>query len=256
MQYGDLTFLEIRDRARQGWVAIVPTGCTEQQGPHLPVDADTWQVQATTRAAAERAADRYGLKSLVLPTMPFGPTPEHRNFGWGYIDISAELHEALVRAVLESLGEQGFARIIVWRGCGQHDLEETVRAFNLVHTGRSMAFLPRLPFHDVWCRTADPSVPGGHADSFATSLALHLRPRTVRTDLIPELDPKHQAEWDYPVDFTRYSSTGVVGDATHASAELGARLWEAVVDEMARTFAELATADEPVVDRDPHGGAP
>ena len=99
MQYGDLTFLEIRDRARQGWVAIVPTGCTEQQGPHLPVDADTWQVEATTRAAAERAADRYSLKSLVLPTMPFGPTPEHRNFGWGYIDISAELHEALVRAI-------------------------------------------------------------------------------------------------------------------------------------------------------------
>ena len=161
MQYGDLTFLQIRDRARQGWVAIVPTGCTEQQGPHLPVDVDTWQVEATTRAAAERAADRYSLKSLVLPTMPFGPTPEHRNFGWGYIDISAELHEALVRAVLESLGAQGFARIIVWRGCGQHDLGETVRAFNLAHAGRSMAFLPRLPFHDVWCRTADPSVPGG-----------------------------------------------------------------------------------------------
>ena len=256
MRFGDLTYLEIRDRARQGWLAIVPTGCTEQQGPHLPVGFDTWQVEAKVLAAAERAARERGLKALVLPTMPFGPTPEHRNFGWGYIDIPAELHEALVRAVLESLAEQGFRRIIVWRGCGQHDLRETVRGFNAEHVGRSMAFLPRHPFHDIWCRVADPAVPGGHADSFGTSLALHLRPEMVRTDLIPELDPRHQADWDYPLDFTRYSSTGVVGDATHASAELGERLWEAVVDEMARMFAALATADQPAIERDPHGGPP
>ena len=107
MRYGDLTYLEIRDRAREGWLAIVPTGCTEQQGPHLPVDSDTWAVQTKTLAAAERAAERHGVNALVLPAMPFGPTPEHRNFGWGYIDVPTELHEALVRAVLESLAEPG-----------------------------------------------------------------------------------------------------------------------------------------------------
>ncbi len=256
MRYGDLTYLEIRDRARKGWIAIVPTGCTEQQGPHLPVDSDTWAVETATLAAAERAAAHHGVNGLVLPAMPFGPTPEHRNFGWGYIDLPADLHESPVRAVLESLAEQGFGRMVVWRGCGQHDLRETVRAFNAAHAGRSMAFLPRNPFHDVWCRVADPMIGGGHADSFATSLALHLRPEVVRTDLIPAPDTR-QVDWDHPeLDFARYSSTGVVGDATHASAELGGRLWEAVVAEMARTFAALARADEPVVEREPHGGPP
>ena len=119
-----------------------------------------------------------------------------------------------------------------------------------------MAFLPRNPFHDVWCRVADPTVSGGHADSFTTSLALHLRPEAVRTELIPKPVPRH-VDWDDPnLDSARYSSTGVVGDASHASVELGGRLWEAVVDEMARTFAALATADEPVVEREPHGGPP
>ena len=42
MRYGDLTYLEIRERADTGCLAVVPTGCTEQQGPHLPVDLDTW----------------------------------------------------------------------------------------------------------------------------------------------------------------------------------------------------------------------
>ena len=42
------------------------------------------------------------------------------------------------------------------------------------------------------------------------------------------------------MDFSRYSSTGVIGDPTHASAELGARLWEAIVDEVAAMFRSIA----------------
>ena len=29
MKYGDLTYEEIREKAGQGWLAIVPAGCTE-----------------------------------------------------------------------------------------------------------------------------------------------------------------------------------------------------------------------------------
>ena len=48
MRYGDLTYLEIGELAQAGWMAIVPTGCTEQQGPHLPTDLDTyWATQAS-----------------------------------------------------------------------------------------------------------------------------------------------------------------------------------------------------------------
>ena len=42
MRLGTLTFQEIRERVDEGWLAIVPTGCTEQQGPRLTVDFDTW----------------------------------------------------------------------------------------------------------------------------------------------------------------------------------------------------------------------
>ena len=131
MKYGDLTYEEIRDAASQGCLAIVPTGCTEQQGPHLPVD--------------------FGVQSLVVPAIPFAPTPEHRNYGAGYIDIPVDLHDALVLATLASLAEQGFRRIVVWRGCGGHDLRETVKRFNETWNGQSKAFLPGLPYHNVWC---------------------------------------------------------------------------------------------------------
>jgi creatinine amidohydrolase len=87
MRYGDLTYEQIRDCASAGWLVIVPTGCTEQQGPHLPVDFDTWFAEKLCVAASERAARDYQVRSLVLPAFPFGPTPEHRNYGSGYVDI-------------------------------------------------------------------------------------------------------------------------------------------------------------------------
>ncbi len=107
IQFGELTFQEIRERATSDWLVILPTGCIEQQGPHLSVDFDTWFVETVCVAAAKRAAE-HGVNSLILPVTPFGPTPEHRNFGSGYIHIPQELQESLVASVLDSLAEQGF----------------------------------------------------------------------------------------------------------------------------------------------------
>lgn len=240
MRYGDLTYVEIRDLARQGCLAIVPTGCTEQQGPHLPVDFDTWFVERVTLSASEKAEKDFGIHSVVLPVMPFGPTPEHRNYGSGYIDISKDLHESLVFEVLESLSEQGFRCIVVWRGCGQHDLRDTIKRFNEEHKGRAKAYLPDHPYHDIWCRLGNSLNPGGHADSFATSIALYLRPNDVRTDRI--FNPHHaKVDWDdQNLDFSRYSPTGVIGDPTHASAKLGAKLWDIIVEEVATILKDIA----------------
>ena len=240
MKYGDLTYEEIQECASQGWLAIVPTGCIEQQGPHLPVDFDTWFVEQITLAASEKAKHDFGINSLVLPVIPFGPTPEHRNYGSGYIDIPSELHESLVYMVLKSLADQNFRRIIIWRGCGGHDLSDAVNRFNAEHKRKAKAYLPSLPYSDIWNRIGDPSIPGGHADSFATAIALHLRSNAVRVDKITK--PQHdEVEWSDPnLDFSRYSSTGVIGDPTHASADLGEKLWDAVVEAVVLIMKSIA----------------
>jgi creatinine amidohydrolase len=173
-RFSDFTFVEISERAQQGWLAVIPTGCTEQQGPHLPVDFDTWFADMLMVAAAEKAAQDHAIQSLVLPAMPFGPTPEHRNFGSGFIDVPVALHDALVEAILTSLAAQGFRRMLVWRGCGGHALGGVIARFNQLYQGKAQVFLPPHPFHAIWCRLADPAIPGGHADSFTTSISLYL----------------------------------------------------------------------------------
>ena len=252
MKYGDLTYEEIHDRANRGWLAIIPSGCTEQQGPHLPVDNDTWFVEQLCNAASEKAHADHGVRSLVLPAIPFGPTPEHRNYGAGYVDIPVDTYDSLVQSILASLAVQGFRKILVWRGCGGHDLRETVKRFNRSFDGRSSAFLPGHPYHEVWCRISDPSIPGGHADSFTTSIALHLRPEVVRKEKI--VNPEHE-----PVDWGRSGTRlrkllkhGGYGDPTHSSAEIGAKLWEAVIEEVADTISSIAKDPKPegMVDAD------
>lgn len=240
MRYGDLTYQDIAERVAAGWLALVPTGCTEQQGPHLPVDFDTWFAETLLLAASRAAAQDYGVGSLVLPALPFGPTPEHRSFGTGYIDLPAALHAAVLEAVLESLATQGFGRILVWRGCGGHDLHKTVEHFNNGQS-HSRAVLPELPYHAIWCRLADAQVACGHADSFTTSMMLHLRPDAVRQDRV--VDPhSHEPDWADPqLDFGRYSATGVIGDPTHATAELGAQLWQECVVTVAHEIQAAAS---------------
>ncbi len=67
MRFGDLTYKEIAEKAKSGWMVIVPTGYTEQQGLHLPVDLDTWFAETLClarifhtlrRETAEIAADQ------------------------------------------------------------------------------------------------------------------------------------------------------------------------------------------------------
>ena len=85
----------------------------------------------------------------------------------------------------------------------------------------------------------DPAVPGGHADSFATSIAMYLRPQSVIEAKIPQKSSR-PVDWDHPnLDFARYSDTGVVGDASHATMELGQELWEAVLDEVSAMIRDI-----------------
>lgn len=240
MKFGDLTYKEIRIYAETGALAVVPTGCTEQQGPHLTVDFDTWFAEAICVFAAKRAKEKHGLEVLVLPASPFGPTPEHRDFGSGFVDIPEKLHQSLVSATLESLADQGFKKIVVWRGCGQHRLDGVVDVFNSAHNGHVRAFLPGHPYHDIWVKYGDSRDTGGHADSFATSIALYLRPDHVRKDKIVDSGCK-PVDWSAPnLNFADYSPNGVVGTPIYATAELGKTVWNEVVEHVADTFKKIA----------------
>lgn len=125
----------------------------------------------------------------MLPALPFGPTPEHRNYGSGFIDLPKNLHYKVILAELQSLADQGFKKLVVWQGCGGHDLANLVNEFNQNQTDVNV-YLPEQDFYGIWCQFDDPEIPGGHVDSFTTSIALFKCPEAVRKKLI--LNPNNK----------------------------------------------------------------
>src|SRR5260221_2961032 len=171
MRFGECTYREVAAFASTGAVAVVPLGCPEQQGPPLPVDFDSWSAEALVAAAAGQAEEEHGLRVLVLPVLPLGPTPEHRSFGAGYLDLPVALHEAVTRTVLDSLCAQAFKVTIIWRGCGGHDLSELVGRDN-DEEHRMRGHLSPHPFQARWSPVGGVLGPAGHAATFPTPTSL------------------------------------------------------------------------------------
>ena len=73
MRFG--TYQEVGAFASAGAVAVVPLGCTEQQGPHLPVDFDSWFAEALVAAQLARPRKSMACASLFCPYYRSGRLP-------------------------------------------------------------------------------------------------------------------------------------------------------------------------------------
>ncbi len=183
--FHELTRTEIGERARNGAIAILPTGATEQHGPHLPVGTDTFAVEAVVRQAAASISDRVPV--LVTPTLPFGCSPHHLPFG-GTMSISSATYYAVLRDLMESLIIDGFTRALIVNGHGgNHELVQiVVRDIALEHpVNLAAASYWQMAGQDLLDVSEAPAgrTPG-HAGHFETAMIMALQP-----DLIVEPRP-------------------------------------------------------------------
>ena len=92
----------------EGWPLLVPAGCVEYHGPHLPLGVDTLVVEELCRRTAART------KAVVAPPFWYGPTgyavtgPDQ-----GTVDVSTERFGRHAKDVLTSFWEIGFKWIVV-----------------------------------------------------------------------------------------------------------------------------------------------
>ena len=70
-RYHRLTWEEMNEAIAAQKVVVLPTGSTEQHGPHLPLDVDAFLAESVCLELGRRAADRV----LVLPHGPLRPEP-------------------------------------------------------------------------------------------------------------------------------------------------------------------------------------
>lgn len=110
----ELTAEELRARAANDAVVVLPVASMEQHGPHLPVGVDTILCGGVCKLAAERADD---VDVVVAPTLWCGMAEHHMAFG-GTFTFDIPTYRAVLLALLKSLERHGFHRVVIVNGHG------------------------------------------------------------------------------------------------------------------------------------------
>ncbi len=232
---------DLPDRKRT--VIILPTAAIEQHGHHLPVGVDAVLGQALLAAALPQLSGR--MPCYIAPPITYGKSNEHTGFA-GTVSLSATTLRQLLLTLGEQLRELGFRRLAVFN---THGGNSAVLQYVLPELRDTLGLDARLLRHGFKPDVAPQEAAWGfHADEWETSLMLACAPATVqmrhavceypaRLDdpgrLRPERAPATYA-W-----LTRdLSKSGVIGDATAATAEKGQR-WLAAA---ARSLADQIVA--------------
>ncbi|MBP1990227.1 creatininase family protein [Paenibacillus eucommiae] len=109
----NLTWQEI---AKVDWsrtIVLIPVGATEQHGPHLPVDTDTFIVNRL----AEEVEKANPLRMMLTPAMWLGHSPHHLSFG-GTLSAYHQVYIAMIRSICNSYIGNGARNLWILNGHG------------------------------------------------------------------------------------------------------------------------------------------
>lgn len=239
----EMTWPEVKAALEKVDTVLVPIGSIEQHGPHLPLVTDV----IAPFEVAKRVAEKIG--ALVAPPIRPGISPHHMPFP-GTITVSPATFIGLIHDYCRSLAKHGFKRIVLLNGHGGNTSFVAVAVTELhqeLHDVQILAFdwwifIPREMGRPIGMEE------GIHANKMETSCMLAVIPHLVNMDeAVAELP-------DYPEGMTRdkfglfmstvrtisdISKSGVVGDATQASKELGEEYLSKAAENMARALEEI-----------------
>jgi creatinine amidohydrolase len=227
-----MTSYEIRDAIAAGkTMVILPSGGTEQNGPHMAIGKHNFRVLANAQTIARRLGN--ALVASVIPYTPEGkydPPTGHLRYP-GTIGISEEAYAGVVEGAVRSLKLHGFKNIVLIGDHGSDQDGQTAVAAKLnkewagsgvrVHAiGVYYRGDPEGDAAEMMKRGIKKEEMGSHAEVRDTSQMLAIDPAMVRMNKLEAGNGKN----------------GVEGDPRHASAEIGKVLLERTLD---RTMTDI-----------------
>ncbi len=187
----DLTWPEVRDAVAAGTTTvIIPTGGTEQNGPHMVLGKHNYLVRYKAGVVAQRLGN-----ALVAPVMAYVPEGDidppsgHMRFP-GTITTPPEVFEQVLEFAVRSLQQHGFLDIALLGDSGGNQSSQAAVAERL---NREWADTPVRVHHltdyypgpgDAWLVTQGEREQdvGTHAGMHDTASLMFLNPDMLRLD--------------------------------------------------------------------------
>ncbi|MEO0768439.1 MAG: creatininase family protein [Cyanobacteria bacterium J06649_4] len=228
---------------------IQPIGAVEQHGPHLPLVVDA----AIATSVVGKALDSLSttVPAYALPTLFYGKSNEHTSFP-GTITLTAQTLTAVLMEMAESIYAAGFRKLVLVNGHGGQPQVLEIVARDLRHRHADFMVFPMFVWgapHAVAELVGQQEYEQGiHAGDVETSVMLALMPEQVKMSAavgeFPQPFPEESLlslEGRLPMAWLMddLSRSGVIGDATVATAEKGEAMLASVVAGWVRVFEEL-----------------
>jgi len=235
-------------------ILIQPFGSIEQHGPHLPLATDSILVEASARALIARFGDEHDL--WLLPTLTYTKSNEHAWAG-GTVWLSATTMLAVIDDIARSLSLLPAKRLVFLNGHGGNSalLNVACREVRLKYGFMTFLAHPHVPADHGG--TSDPGELGMgiHGGIGETSAMLHVRPDLVDTTQFSRNVPEALAQNSFvrfggSVSFgwlsNDFGADGHIGDPRGASAELGAKQFDAAIEVLGKAMGEIARFSLPM----------
>jgi creatinine amidohydrolase len=244
----ELRASDLLDHLTDRSILVQPVGAVEQHGPHLPFNTDLEIARAVSDAVVAQVGDRHDL--WLLEPLAYTKSNEHAGSP-GTVWLGPETMLRVLDDIGRSLATTPARKLAFVNGHGGNSalLNVACRELRLHHGLETFLLHPSVPPDQGGTSTEDELGMGIHGGLHETSIMLHLRPELVAMERAERNVPEHLAanrhvRFGGSVTFGwlahDFGPSGVIGDPTAATAELGATLFDAAVVAMADAFGEIA----------------
>jgi creatinine amidohydrolase len=236
IRLAELTKDEFAAAMREGRWILLPLGAVEQHGPHLCLGTDLFYAEYVCTHVAEQ------VRGLVAPALPYGVCRTMRNFP-GTVSLTPPTLAAVLREIVAEYVRHGARKLALISGHAEGGQLDAMReaVLPLVTDDPTLTLLVIGPydFLDPIRREAGLEGTDGHAGSIETSEMLALAQETVRTDLIPKVTRPRLSRFLVRANPEREFPTGIRGDTSKVSCELGERALRHCLTEIVRVLRNL-----------------
>jgi creatinine amidohydrolase len=231
----ELTWPELKNALEEGYTTIIiPTGGTEQNGPHMVLGKHKFIIRHTSELIARRLGN--ALVAPIITYVPEGgidPPTSHMRYP-GAISLPNEYFKKICEYAARSLKVHGFTDIVFIGDSGgnQRGMKEVASALNEEWRGGKTRVHFVSDYYSgngitEWLvsQGEDPDDIGSHAGIRDTSQLLAAAPQHIR------LDKRAKGGG--------FEGSGVTGDPSRASVDYGRKAIELKVEATLRQLKEL-----------------